>query len=60
MQIDFVLLSCRVIGRGIETALLAYFASKQCAMERNELVGESLPQENALCAEFYPEKNLSG
>jgi len=53
-QIDSLLLSCRVIGRGIETALLAYIA--ECALETGakRLVGEFIPtKKNAPCASFY-------
>lgn len=52
--IDSFLLSCRVIGRGIETALLAYIGRRAMRMGAKELVGEFIPtKKNALCASFY-------
>ncbi len=38
--IDTFLLSCRVIGRGIETALLAHVADEACARGKAVLVGD--------------------
>jgi len=52
--VDTFLLSCRVIGRGVETALLAQLAV--CVEQRGGrvLVGEYLPTaKNGLVAEFY-------
>jgi FkbH-like protein len=54
--IDSLLLSCRVIGRGIETALLAKVA--ECALQTGAslLVGEFIAtKKNAPCANFYPD-----
>jgi FkbH-like protein len=52
--IDSFLLSCRVIGRGIETALLAYIGQRALQMGAKQLVGEFIPtKKNALCASFY-------
>lgn len=42
-RIDTLLLSCRVIGRGIEDAMLAHVADVSRARERHRLVGEFLP-----------------
>lgn len=59
-HIDSLLLSCRVIGRGIETALLAYIA--ECALETGakRLVGEFIPtKKNAPCASFYPDHGFT-
>ncbi len=54
--IDSFLLSCRVIGRGIETALLARIAQNAAASGATTLAGEFLPsKKNALCAGFYPQ-----
>ena len=54
--IDSLLLSCRVIGRGIETALLAHIAKNAREAGAQRLVGERIPtKKNAPCAEFYSE-----
>lgn len=53
--IDSLLLSCRVIGRGIETALLAYVSNWARRSAARQLVGEFVAtRKNALCANFYP------
>ena len=53
-HIDSLLLSCRVIGRGIETALLANLSAKAIAAGAKRLVGEFIPtKKNAPCASFY-------
>jgi FkbH-like protein len=55
-RIDSFLLSCRVIGRGIETALLAEIASRAQRAGATQLIGDYIPtRKNSLCAEFYPE-----
>ena len=53
-QIDTLLLSCRVIGRTVETALLAYIARNAAARGCNHLQGWFLPtKKNAPASEFY-------
>jgi FkbH-like protein len=53
-SIDSLLLSCRVIGRGIETALLAYIGENAIRAGATRLVGEFIPtKKNAPCADFY-------
>jgi FkbH-like protein len=53
--IDSLLLSCRVIGRGIETALLAHIAEGAIRAGANRLVGEFIAtKKNAPGADFYP------
>ncbi len=53
--IDSLLLSCRVIGRGIETALLAFVAERAARMGSRWLIGEYIKsKKNAPCADFYP------
>lgn len=53
-RIDTFLLSCRVIGRGVETALLWRLARQAQAQGARRLVGEFLPTaKNAPCASFY-------
>jgi FkbH-like protein len=52
--IDSLLLSCRVIGRGIETALLAYLGEHARRTGVRSLVGEFIAtKKNAPCANFY-------
>jgi FkbH-like protein len=52
--IDSLLLSCRVIGRGIETALLAHLADTAIKTGATRLIGEFIPtKKNAPCADFY-------
>ena len=54
--IDSLLLSCRVIGRGIETALLAHIAEHARETGSKQLVGEFIAtKKNAPCATFYSE-----
>ncbi len=54
--IDSFLLSCRVIGRGIETALLAHIASHAAKTGCRWLVGEyAETKKNSLCSAFYPD-----
>jgi FkbH-like protein len=52
--IDSFLLSCRVIGRGIETSLLAHIAENALQSGAKRIVGEFIPtKKNAPCASFY-------
>jgi FkbH-like protein len=54
--VDTFLLSCRVIGRDAETALLAQLAAAVKTRGGMELVGEYLPTaKNALVADFFPQ-----
>jgi len=54
--IDSFLLSCRVIGRGIETALLAYVGEQAQRTGARRLVGEFITtKKNTPCANFYPD-----
>lgn len=53
-RVDTFLLSCRVIGRGAETALLAELAARAVARGAQQLRGEFIPSaKNAIAAEFY-------
>jgi FkbH-like protein len=53
-SIDSLLLSCRVIGRGIETAMLAHLGQNAIRAGATRLVGEFIPtKKNAPCADFY-------
>ncbi|MEO6804645.1 MAG: HAD-IIIC family phosphatase [Edaphobacter sp.] len=52
--VDSLLLSCRVIGRGIETALLAHLADNAKKAGATQLIGEFIAtKKNAPCADFY-------
>jgi FkbH-like protein len=52
--IDTCLLSCRVIGRGIETALLSQIAASARRVGAKFIVGEFIPsKKNTPCASFY-------
>jgi FkbH-like protein len=51
-RIDTLLLSCRVLGRGVETALLAELCRR---LGSGRVIGEYLPTaKNAQVADFYP------
>jgi FkbH-like protein len=53
-EIDTLLLSCRVIGRTVETALLSYLAQAAVERGRSSLAGKFLPtKKNAPAKEFY-------
>jgi FkbH-like protein len=53
-EIDTLLLSCRVIGRTVETALLSYLAQTATARGRRRLSGRFHPtKKNAPAKEFY-------
>lgn len=53
-EIDAFLLSCRVIGRTVETALLSYLAQSAAARGRQRLSGWFFPtKKNAPAKEFY-------
>ncbi|MGC2445644.1 HAD-IIIC family phosphatase [Candidatus Binatus sp.] len=54
-EIDSFLLSCRVIGRSVETALLSYIAREAAAGGMRTLRGWYLPtRKNAPSKDFYP------
>lgn len=58
--IDALLLSCRVIGRGIETAILAHLAQGAVAAGARWLMGEYIEtKKNVPCKEFYPEHGFA-
>ena len=53
-EVDSFLLSCRVIGRTVETALLAHLAESAAQRGRKRLVGWFLPtKKNAPARDFY-------
>jgi len=54
-RVDSLLMSCRVIGRSVETAFLSYIASWADAHGATALEGEFVPSSrNAPAADFYP------
>jgi FkbH-like protein len=58
--IDSLLLSCRVIGRGIETALLAHLGEHARRSGAKVLVGEFIAtKKNAPCADFYSDHGFT-
>jgi FkbH-like protein len=58
-EIDTFLLSCRVIGRTVETALLAYIAESAQQRGCKRLVGWFLPtKKNAPARDFYQQHGL--
>jgi FkbH-like protein len=58
--IDSLLLSCRVIGRGIETALLAHLGDNAMRSGAKVLVGEFIAtKKNAPCADFYSDHGFT-
>jgi FkbH-like protein len=53
-EIDTFLLSCRVIGRSVETALLSHLVTKAASRNCRRLVGRFIPtKKNAPAREFY-------
>jgi len=53
-EVDTFLLSCRVIGRTVETALLAHLAESAAQRGRKQLIGWFLPtKKNAPARDFY-------
>jgi FkbH-like protein len=59
-HIDSLLLSCRVIGRGIETALLAYLGENARRTGASRLVGEFIAtKKNTPCAAFYSDHGFT-
>jgi FkbH-like protein len=54
--IDSLMLSCRVLGRGVEAALLAALANDARGQGTTEFVGSYIPtKKNSLCATFLPD-----
>jgi FkbH-like protein len=58
--IDTLLLSCRVLGRGVETALVSALAAAARAAGAVTLRGEFIPTaKNAPARDFYPQHGFS-
>ena len=59
-EIDSFLLSCRVVGRTVETALLAYLAQSAAERGRKRLEGWFLPtKKNAPARDFYEQHGFA-
>ncbi len=59
-RIDLWLMSCRVLGRKVEEAILADIATRACALGARRLVGEYSPTaKNALVRGLYPRLGFS-
>jgi FkbH-like protein len=59
-EVDTFLLSCRVIGRTVETALLAHLAESAVQRGRKRLVGWFLPtKKNAPARDFYAQHGFN-
>jgi FkbH-like protein len=59
-EVDTFLLSCRVIGRTVETALLAHLAESAAQRGRKRLVGWFLPtKKNAPARDFYEQHGFN-
>jgi len=59
-EVDTLLMSCRVIGRTIETAFLAVVAERAAARGCKQLVGRFLPtKKNAPARDFYAQHGFS-
>jgi FkbH-like protein len=58
-EVDTFLLSCRVIGRTVETSLLVTVAEQASSEGAAKLVGQFLPtKKNAPAKDFYPSHGL--
>jgi len=59
LEIDTFLLSCRVIGRGIEQAFLHFICNEAQAQSADHLVGYYLPtRKNRLAENFYTDEKF--
>src|SRR6266566_535607 len=59
--IDTLLMSCRVIGRTLETAILSFCEQRALAHGASRIHGEYLPTaRNSPCKDFYPAHGFSG
>jgi FkbH-like protein len=57
--IDSLMLSCRVLGRGVEEALVAALADDARGQVATEFVGSYVPtKKNSLCATFLPDRGF--
>ncbi|HMF47386.1 MAG TPA: HAD-IIIC family phosphatase, partial [Candidatus Saccharimonadales bacterium] len=60
LEIDTLVLSCRVLGRGVETALLAVLRDKARELGKSKLCGRFVPtSKNGLAATYYSSHGLA-
>jgi FkbH-like protein len=60
-SIDSFLMSCRVIGRGVEQAVIAEILKDVCVLGRRLVLGEYAPTEkNGLVKDFYAASGFTG
>jgi FkbH-like protein len=60
LVIDTLLMSCRVLGRGVEAAILAELAARAAARGCLRLEGSYIPSErNGMVADLYPRLGLA-
>jgi predicted enzyme involved in methoxymalonyl-ACP biosynthesis len=58
-EIDTFLLSCRVLGRRVEDALLAFAAERSAARGARQLVGRYVPTaKNGQAESFFPDRGF--
>ena len=58
-EIDTLLLSCRILGRRLEDALLAFLAERAHALGARSLIGRfEATAKNAQVADFYPTRDF--
>ena len=59
-EIDTLLLSCRVLGRGVETALLAVLLEQARLKHKEKLFGRYIPTaKNGLAEQYYPSHSFT-
>ncbi|MCI0621610.1 MAG: HAD-IIIC family phosphatase [Acidobacteria bacterium] len=59
LSIDTFLMSCRVIARGVEAALLTFILKRAGLLGVGEVVGEYRPtKKNEVTADFYPKQGF--
>ncbi|MGO8673077.1 MAG: HAD-IIIC family phosphatase [Capsulimonadaceae bacterium] len=57
--IDTLLMSCRVIGRGVERGIIAHVAGEAAAKGCNKMLGEFIPTaKNSLAANLYADQGF--
>lgn len=60
-ELDTFLMSCRVLGRGVESAFLAYIAAEARASGVSQLAGRFVPTDrNSPAADFLPRHGFVG
>ncbi len=60
LEIDTLLMSCRVIGRGVEQMILRHLADIALASGAREILGRYIPSgRNGMVADLYPEAGFT-